>query len=167
MVVVSLGSVAVVLTAIIAKLRGGKLPERILARMNVRPNEWRENLVLRVAADSELLVATSRRKLRKLKLDTAEVSEVKIWRLEAERCPRGVCAGEIVDWARDTGQGEFDPSEVPQLLAEIDKDAVPLKRVFGKKSNAFVPKRGDAAAVPVVAPLADAAVQPSHQFLRP
>ena len=97
MVVVSLGGVAVVLAAIIAKLRGGKLPESILERMKFRPNEWRENLVLRVAADNELLVATSRRKLRKLKLDTSGVSEVRIWRLEAERCPRGVCAGEIAD----------------------------------------------------------------------
>ena len=73
MVVVSFGGAAVVFAVILAKLRGGELPERILARMKMRPNEWREYLVLRIGPDDDLLVCTSRRKIRTFRLDTSEV----------------------------------------------------------------------------------------------
>ena len=76
-------------------------------------------LLLRIGVGYELLVATPRRKLRKLKLDTSEVSGVRIWSLESERCLSGVRAGEIVDRARDTSIGEYVPTEAPSCLQKL------------------------------------------------
>ena len=94
----------------------GALPERILVTIPRKANEWREKLVLRITEKDKLLVVTPSRHVSEKTCNHESLSEIKIWPLDRDRCPKGVRKADIGDSAADSAEGQFQPGEVTALL---------------------------------------------------